>query len=109
VPPDDDAAKPAINDQFWFDYSKKLVTEAIQSRTDAGAKIQTLTIWLWGIYTASASVGVALSKMPYSPAVIILIALPVPMLIAAYWMSVWAQLPVIRPDYFKPDVAGKRT
>jgi len=83
-----------IDDEFWFDYSKSKVKNAMQARIDAASKIQTLIIWLWGIYTASASVGIALSKTSYPLPVILLIALPSPVLIAAYWVATWAQLPV---------------
>jgi hypothetical protein len=86
--------KPMIDDKFWFEYSKNKVTGAMQVRIDAAAKLQTLIIWLWGIYTASASVGIALSKTSYSLPVILFIALPSPILIAAYWLAIWAQIPV---------------
>jgi hypothetical protein len=86
-------AKP-IDDEFWFAYSRARVTAAIQARIDAAAKLQTLIVWLWGIYTTSATVGIALSKTSYPLFVIILIVLPSPILIAANWSATWAQLPV---------------
>lgn len=87
-------AKPAIDDQFWFDVSKEMVESAISKRNEAAAKLQKFIVWLWGIYTASAAVGIALSKTSYSLPVIILIASPSAILIFAYWLALWVQMPV---------------
>jgi hypothetical protein len=86
--------KPTVNDQFWFDISKSMVEDASSSQNEAAAKLQQLIVWLWGIYTASATVGIALSKTSYPLKVIILIASPSAVLIFAYWFAVWVQMPV---------------
>ncbi len=86
--------KPTIDAQFWFDLSKKMVEDAASKRNEAAVKLQKFTVWLWGIYTASAAVGIALSKTSYSLPVIILIASPSTVLIFAYWLALWVQMPV---------------
>ena len=87
-------AKPAIDKQFWFDLSKEMVEGAASKRNEAAGKLQKFIVWLWGIYTASAAVGIALSKTSYSLPVIILIASPSAILIFAYWLALWVQMPV---------------
>lgn len=84
---------PTINDQFWFDYSKDLILKASASRNEAGAKLQTLLAWLWGIYTAGATIGVVLSKSNYPLFVHLLIISPSVVLILAYWVATWVQMP----------------
>lgn len=86
--------KPKVDDQFWFDKSADMVDSAVSKRNEAAAKLQKFLVWLWGIYTASASVGIALSKTSYSLPVIILIASPSAILIIAYWLTVWVQMPL---------------
>ncbi|MBI5875022.1 MAG: hypothetical protein HZB81_04130 [Deltaproteobacteria bacterium] len=83
-----------INDKFWFELSKEIVKNGTEKRNEAGAKLQTLIAWLWGIYTAGATVGISLSKTSYSLPIILLIASPSIVLIVAYWVAVWVQMPV---------------
>ena len=85
---------PQINDQFWFDLSKEWVQQSASNLDGATAKIQTMVGWLWGVYTAGATVGIALSKLSYPWWVNILIALPSVVLIAAYCLAVKAQMPI---------------
>lgn len=86
--------KPSVDDQHWFDESKRMIESGASSRNEAGAKLQTMVGWLWGIYTASAAIGISLSNASYPGWVIALIAAPSPMLIASYWLAVWTQMPV---------------
>ena len=86
--------KPEIDDRFWFGLSKEMLQNSVSSRNDAAAKVQSMISWFWGIYTASAAVGIALSKTTYSYFIIFLMAAPSLVLIAAYWVAVWVQMPV---------------
>lgn len=83
-----------IDDNFWFELAKEIVKNGTEKRNEAGAKLQTLISWLWGIYTAGATVGISLSKTSYSLPVILLIASPSIVLIVAYWVAVWVQMPL---------------
>lgn len=84
--------KPKINDQFWFDYSEKLINE---NRTDEAAKkLQNLVLWLWGIYTTYAVIGSNLQEQHFPLWVTILIALSSASLILVYWGTTWIQMPV---------------
>lgn len=94
MPDTPEPIKPAIDDQYWFDYSKKRIDSASSSRNDAAAKLQTLIVWLWGIYTAGAAVGMSLAKASYHFLTIVIIALPSLLLIAAYWIAMWVQMPI---------------
>ena len=89
-----DTEKPIVDDQFWFELSKEIVKNAPDKQNEAGAKLQTLIVWLWGIYTAGATVGISLSKTSYSLPTILLIASPSIVLIVAYWVAVWVQMPI---------------
>jgi hypothetical protein len=94
MPETEESVRPLVDDRFWFESSKEMVQNATSSRNEAAAKLQTMIAWFWGIYTASASVGVALSKSTYSFPIILLIASPSVVLIAAYWVAVWVQMPI---------------
>ncbi|MBI4965024.1 MAG: hypothetical protein HY913_17245 [Desulfomonile tiedjei] len=87
--------EPKIDDRYWFTYSEKLIGKAQESRDQAAEKIQKLVIWLWGIYTAGAAVGFALSGKALSLWPTILIAAASAFLIAVYWGTIWVQVPVV--------------
>ncbi len=86
--------KPKVDAQYWFDLSKEMVQNSTLIRNEAAAKLQTMIAWFWGIYTASATVGIGLSKTTYPIWVIWLIAVPIPFLLIAYWLTIWTQMPV---------------
>lgn len=92
---------PQVDDAFWFDYSKKLVENAIERRDQAAGKLQKLVLWLWGIYTGSAAIGFSLSEKDLSLEVTLLVASASASLIAVYWGTFWVQMP-IRTDSFDP-------
>src|SRR5437762_13700390 len=85
--------QPVVDDAYWFAYSKELVEKAITSRNEQAARFQSLVGWLWGIYTASAALGLTLGKANLPTCVKVVIALPSLFLIFAYWMAVEAQTP----------------
>jgi hypothetical protein len=87
--------KPKIDDAYWFTFSEKLVNNAQDSRDQAAGKLQALVVWLWGIYTASAAVGFALSGKGLSWGSTLLIAAASFFLVAVYWGAVWVQVPVL--------------
>lgn len=86
--------KPKIDDAYWFDYSQKLVDGAVTTRDKMAENFQKLVIWLWGIYTATAAVGFALSEKALSFWPTFLIASASALLIAVYWCSIWIQIPI---------------
>ena len=90
----DSPTKPLVDDQYWFDYSKKIVDQSADSLDQAAAKIQTLVIWLWGIYTGFAAIGFTLANKTLPWYSTLLIASTSVLLIAVYWSTVWVQLPV---------------
>jgi hypothetical protein len=85
--------KPKIDDQYWFNLSEKLTENAVSKRDEAAGKLQNLAVWLWGIYTASAAVGFALSGKALSLSSTLLIAGASASLIAVYWSTIWVQMP----------------
>jgi hypothetical protein len=92
--PDSETVRPALDDAYWFAYSKELVDKAITSRNEQAARLQNLVVWLWGIYTASAAVGLTLGKAHFGPLTTAFIALPSLLLIVAYVFAVGAQTPI---------------
>lgn len=88
-------ATPKVDEQYWFDFSKTFIDSSISRRDNAANALQKLVIWLWGIYTASAAVGFALSgkQLEFWPTLII--ALASGALILVYWGTVWVQVPKI--------------
>ncbi|MGB7292165.1 MAG: hypothetical protein WBD99_08335 [Thermodesulfobacteriota bacterium] len=94
MPQTREPARPTVDDQYWFELSKKIVESGTSSRNEAAAILQTMIVFFWGIYTASATVGIALSETSYSLPIILMIASPSIVLIAAYWVAVWVQMPV---------------
>ncbi len=108
MPRREEPVKPRIDDKFWFERSGEWVKSSSSSRNEAAAKLQTMIVWLWGIYTASATIGMALgtalSETSYPILIIVLIASPSTVLIGAYWVAVWAQVPIsVKFDPRMPD------
>lgn len=90
-----DSIKPKIDDGYWFTLSETLISKASENREQAASRLQNLIIWLWGIYTASATVGFALSGKALSFWPTVLIAGASASLIAVYWSTVWVQMPIL--------------
>jgi hypothetical protein len=88
-----DAPRPAIGDQYWFEFSRTLVDGAVSRRETAADALQKLVVWLWGIYTAAVSVGFALSGKQLDLGTTVFLALPSALLILVYWGTVWVQMP----------------
>ncbi len=86
--------KPKINDQFWFNYSEKLIKDSHTNTDVAVKKLQNLVLWLWGIYTTYSVVGSSLQESNYPFIVTFLIALTSVSLILVYWGTAWVQMPV---------------
>ena len=87
------AAQPEVNDQFWFDRSKDAIQNAPSQISDAGSKIATTLIWLWGAYTAAISIGAAINSKFDVPFVTgIILVLPIPLLLLGYFFANWAQV-----------------
>ncbi len=87
--------KPKIDDQFWFDYSLSLIGDAVPKREKAAEVIQKLVLWFWGVYTATATVGFALSDKNLSILPTIVIASASASLIAVYWCTAWILMPIL--------------
>jgi hypothetical protein len=97
-------AKPKIDHQFWFDYSERIVKSATESGDAAASKLQSLALWLWGVYTGGAAIGFALASKRLSPEATLLIALGSVCIISVYWAAVWVQIPIVAEfDPRSPD------
>lgn len=90
-----DSIKPKIDDRYWFTFSETLVSKASENREQAAGKFQNLVIWLWGIYTASATIGFTLSGKELSFWPTFLITAASASLIGVYWSTVWVQMPIL--------------
>lgn len=99
-----EAPHPAIDDSYWFAFSKNVVDTSVSRRDEAAATLQKVALWLWGVYTASATVGFALSEKDLTIGYATLIAAASVLLILLYWAAAWVQLPpLLRFDPRSPD------
>lgn len=83
-----------IDDQYWLAYAKSSVEKSLSSRNEAAAKLEKMTLWFWGLYTASFTIGVTINAINAPYWVLILLASPIVFLIITYWFCVLAQFPV---------------
>lgn len=83
-----------VDDEFWLKYAKDEITNSNASLTDSAARLEKMTIWFWGLYTTSYTIGVTTNIIDAPPGVLILLASPIGLLIITYWLCVRAQLPV---------------
>lgn len=91
-----------VDDFYWLEYSKKTIENTIVSINDAAGKLEKMTLWFWGIYTASFTIGITINLISAPILVLILLASPIVSLILTYWLCNWVQLPVI--SKFSPQI-----
>ena len=91
-----------VDDQYWLEYSKKIIENSVTTINDAAAKLEKMTLWFWGLYTASFTIGVSINIISAPKSVLILLASPIVSLILTYWLCGWVQLPVI--SEFSPQI-----
>lgn len=89
-----DEVRPKIDDQFWFNYSEKLINESHDNANESAKKLQNLILWLWGIYTTYSVIGTKLQESHYPFYVTLSIVFTSLILIVVYWGTVWVQMPV---------------
>lgn len=83
-----------IDDEFWLLYGKNTLLNSITSRNEAASKLETMTLWFWGLYTTSFTIGVSINIIDAPIWTLALLASPVVLLILTYWLCILAQLPV---------------
>lgn len=83
-----------INDEYWLNYAKQLVINSITARNEGAAKLEKMTLWFWGLYTASFTIGVSINLIDAPTWVLVFLGLPIITLIVTYWLCVWTQLPI---------------
>lgn len=82
------------DDAFWLEYAKSTIQNSITTRNEAASKLEKMTLWFWGLYTASFTIGVSINLIDAPTTILVLLALPVFTLIITYWLCVRAQFPV---------------
>jgi len=96
--------RPAIDDQFWFYQSKKILEGAPKARLEAATSLQKMMGWLWSAYTVGAFLVIGMASTPYTLPALMMIILPCPALIIGYWFAVWARIPTsVTFDPRSPD------
>jgi len=83
-----------VDDEFWLQYAKKSIEKAITTRNEAASKLQKMTLWFWGLYTATFTIGVTINAIDAPFWVTLLLASPIIFLIITYWFCVLVQFPV---------------
>lgn len=89
-----ESAGPTLNASYWFKVSQQLVENASTKRVESAKAVQTMIGWFWGVYSAGAIIGMSLSDKSFSLLVVLLVASPIPILLIAYWLAIWAQVPI---------------
>ena len=83
-----------VNDLYWLEYAKTSISNSLSSRNTAAAKLEKMTLWFWGIYTASFTIGVTINLIDAPLYVLFLLGSPIATLIITYWFCVEAQMPI---------------
>lgn len=83
-----------VNDQYWLKYAKSSIEKSLSSRNAAAANLEKMTLWFWGLYTASFTIGVSINIIDAPIFVLTMLASPIVLLILTYWFCILAQLPV---------------
>jgi hypothetical protein len=88
-----------IDDAFWLDHSKEMIKNAIPAQDKGAETLQKSLAWFWTVYSAAVVIGAALTEKNYPVWVTILIALPSPILVLAYFLASYVSMPgVVRFD-----------
>ena len=95
--PDNNAGQtpPQTENEFWDKYGRDAITGSVTKIEESGAKIQSGVTWLWTIYTASAVIGTSIFKPSFPWYINLIIALPIFILMLAYYFSVRIQVPIV--------------
>lgn len=83
-----------VDDQYWLQYGKKSVENAISTRNEGAAKLEKMILWFWGIYTTTLTIGVSIRLIDANFITLILLASPIFLLVISYFFAILAQLPV---------------
>lgn len=84
-----------VNDQYWLEYAKKTIENAITSINEAAARLEKMILWFWAVYTATFTIGVSTKALNAPFYILALLSSPILILIINYWFCNWVQMPVI--------------
>ncbi len=101
--PQQDSLGRGVDDAFWLAHSKEMVKNAIPAHDKAAETLQKTLAWFWTAYSAVALIGVSLAKKQYPLWLTLVVALPGPVLILAYFFASYVPMP--RMVAFKPRLA----
>lgn len=82
-----------VNDAFWLQYAADHVTNAVKSRDDAAAKVDTYLAAIWTIYTGVLTAAVVFHQVSDDLFTLILLALPVLILPIARYLCLQVAIP----------------
>lgn len=96
-----------VNDKYWLGYAKKGIDGAEAALKDAASTLNKLVATFWGIYTAAFTAGCVTGKVKITDSSELkLFILPIPLLIAGYVLTTYAQLPGFKTDEVAPRIPG---
>jgi hypothetical protein len=81
-----------VGDRFWLSCAQDMVKAAISAPDQRAEQLTTAVAWFWSIYSAAALVVFTTRKLPV--AIAIPLALPIVLLIAAYWFASRVRVPI---------------
>jgi len=82
-----------VNDAFWLQYAADHVTNAVKSRDDAAAKVDTYLAAIWTIYTGVLTAAVVFHQVSDNLCTLVLLALPVLILPIARYLCLQVAIP----------------
>jgi hypothetical protein len=81
-----------VGDRFWLGYAQELVRAAVSAPDRRAEQLTNVIAWFWSVYSAAALI-VFTTRSP-SLAISVPLALPVILLIVAYWLASEVRVPI---------------
>jgi hypothetical protein len=85
--------------EYWLGVGAELLKTRVTRIETAADKFVTGIAWFWSAYTASALVGIGLANRALEPWQLVVVALPVVILIAAYLAALFTLSPGTTPEF----------
>ena len=95
--------KEISEEKFWKNYLRDSISKSISKIEDSGLTIQTGIGLIWTIYTTAAIVGTTLFKPGFPLYINIFIAIPIFMMMIAYYFTTKIQLHNINAQHVDPN------
>ena len=89
---------PDDQKDFWLKLAETNIESAHKTINTASSKISSTIVQLWGWYTGTFIIGSFLNKVDEEGWVLFFFVLPIPLLLIAYMLGLWAGMPYTAKD-----------